>query len=112
MIRVSIMRCTAGGITAFQVSGHALTAPPGADLVCAAVSAVVQTALLGLTEIAGIPEAVRYRPGDIRWSSPQGMMSEKQDTAQTILETMVLGLKSIEAGHGLYIQVTDPSPCQ
>lgn len=110
MIRVTVLRLSAGDITAFHVTGHARAAPPGEDVVCAAVSAVVQTALLGLTEVAGIPEGARCRPGDIRWSLPEAVPNEQQKKAQAILKTMVLGLKSIEAGHGRYLRVTDPNP--
>lgn len=46
MIRVSITE------NAVNVTGHADYAPRGHDIVCAAVSAIVQTAILGLEAIA------------------------------------------------------------
>ena len=39
-------------IDAFSISGHANAGPFGRDIVCAAVSAVVQMALMGVEQVA------------------------------------------------------------
>jgi uncharacterized protein YsxB (DUF464 family) len=47
------------GDLTIDVKGHAGYAPHGQDIVCAAVSAIVQTAVLGLESIAaGYPDFV------------------------------------------------------
>ena len=48
MIEVVICEEKNGRISAFRVHGHSGTAPKGRDIVCAGVSALAQTALLGL----------------------------------------------------------------
>ncbi|TLM99480.1 ribosomal-processing cysteine protease Prp, partial [bacterium] len=47
MIVLSVDR-KAGKITGFTLEGHARVAPHGEDLVCAAVSMMAQSVLLGL----------------------------------------------------------------
>ena len=48
MIRISVVRDRRGDIVGWSVSGHSGFAPRGEDIVCAGVSAIVQTTLLGL----------------------------------------------------------------
>ena len=50
MIRVSVYLGADGGITGFEVVDHAGMAPRGQDIVCAGVSALTDTAFLGLTK--------------------------------------------------------------
>ncbi|MBV9440220.1 MAG: ribosomal-processing cysteine protease Prp [Candidatus Eremiobacteraeota bacterium] len=49
--------------------GHAEQGEPGEDLACAAVSAVLQAAWVGLTEVAHVPVSGHRRTGDfaMRW---------------------------------------------
>jgi len=52
MISISIYRNSKKDIEQFVVEGHAYAADPGQDIVCAAVSVLTQTTVLGLHEIA------------------------------------------------------------
>jgi hypothetical protein len=73
----------------------------GSDLVCAAVSAVAQTALQGLLHYAG---------GTIRWQRKKGEISihvrpecedafEHTSATKVILRTLVMGVRSIAGEH-------------
>lgn len=108
MIAVRIRRDPAGAIRGFRVEGHAGYDVPGRDIVCAGVSALVETALLGLRHVAGVPVQVHK-------SQPKGLVDcqvgrgtpEAEARAQAILETLALGLKDIEKDYGRYIRVTE-----
>ena len=79
-----------------MIWGHARTAPYGQDVVCAGVSAVATTALIGLTE--RFPEHVRYRilpQGLIQCRVSDGLTEDEAKVAHIILDTMVLGLEAI-----------------
>lgn len=91
MITVEITRDSAQHIVQFQVSGHSGSAPHGKDIICAGVSALTQSALLGLTQ---------YLKRTIHWQAADGLLSMELcnlPDAQTnaILETMLLGLQEI-----------------
>ena len=88
MIRAEVRR-RGGRIVRLHVRGHAGTAPYGEDLVCAAVSAVVQTAALGLARLDAGAGPARVRDGDLLWQGESG------EAGQIILETCVLGLEDI-----------------
>ncbi|MEW6244427.1 MAG: ribosomal-processing cysteine protease Prp [Bacillota bacterium] len=102
MIRVHVFRDGSGEITGFCVTGHAGLAESGNDVVCAAVSALTQTAVLGLKEVARVNPKVDIAPGSLCCERFRTTPS-----ARIILETMVVGLKNIEQGYSSYLLVED-----
>ena len=84
---------TDNGLT---MTGHAHTeAPPGQNIVCAAVSALTHTLLLGLTDIAGMRIRAREEPGNVcvEWQ-------EINDTGKAIIDTWYLGMLAIQEAYG------------
>ncbi|WP_324717498.1 ribosomal-processing cysteine protease Prp [Carboxydochorda subterranea] len=53
MLTVEVCRQTSGAITGLRASGHAGWGPYGKDIVCAAASAIVQTAALAAVRYLG-----------------------------------------------------------
>ena len=51
MIRIKMEKDRQGRLCGFIVEGHADYAEEGSDIVCAAVSALTQTALLGIMPV-------------------------------------------------------------
>ncbi|MDA8345702.1 MAG: ribosomal-processing cysteine protease Prp [Thermaerobacter sp.] len=92
MIRAEVRR-RGGEIRYLRVRGHADAGPYGHDLVCAAVSAVVQTALLGLREIDPTAARGEILEGDVRWQGSAG------PAGQAILAACVVGLRDIARSH-------------
>ena len=74
-----------------EVSGHG-GGKAGSDIVCAAVSAITETALAGL---------LHYGPKGVAWKMREGYISIQAKAASetsiaAIMTTMLLGLKQIE----------------
>lgn len=91
-----------GWIVAFTASGHSDYADEGEDIVCAAVSAITQTAMMGLKHFEPETQA-HWEAGD----DPILMVSvpnPKHET-QVILETMVIGLEDILSGVPNYVRI-------
>lgn len=91
MIKVKVEE-SQSKIVSFRISGHAETAKHGEDLVCAAVSGIVQAALYGLGE---------YLKIEMRCVNQEGLVEVKLQSEPTleteaILRSMLLGLKGIE----------------
>ncbi|HOB87843.1 MAG TPA: ribosomal-processing cysteine protease Prp [Bacillota bacterium] len=104
MIRVTVWRKAAGPISGFQVEGHAGYAPAGEDIVCAAVSALTQAALLGLERLLGIrPAQFHCRRGNLKCLFQPAPERE----GQLILETMVQGLKETAESYGTYLSLKE-----
>ena len=92
MIEVVICEEKNGRISAFRVHGHSGTAPKGRDIVCAGVSALAQTALLGLGRHLHREVSYKIDPsGDLQMK----LVGTPDDFTEAILMTMRLGLEEI-----------------
>ncbi|MFC2460263.1 MAG: ribosomal-processing cysteine protease Prp [Selenomonas noxia] len=92
MISVEIVTNEYGMITGCRVAGHGGTAERGEDIVCAGVSALTQSALLGIME--HLHRAVTY---DIASGNLEIRLQEPpDDCTEAILRTMYMGLAEIE----------------
>ncbi len=94
-------------IHGFSIKGHALYGDPGEDVVCAAVSAVSQAAVLGLEEHVGLELTVEIEEGSMWCRLPLGIGEEKSIRAQAILHTMFLAIKSIAQDYPERISISE-----
>lgn len=92
-----VFTCTQGNIDSIECSGHSGYARHGKDIVCAAISAVVQTAVLGILRVAVI--AADYRVdesiGYLHLVLPTQVSPAQRQAAQAILQTALLGVQDI-----------------
>lgn len=89
MVRVIIERNQSGKVTKFKAEGHAECGEHGNDIVCAAVSAILQTAIFGLTEHLGLSVQVDTSDG---WLCCNLEDINESKEISAILETMIIGL--------------------
>lgn len=98
MITITLVHDKEHRITGFRATGHSGYSEEGSDIVCAAVSALAQTALLGL---------MKYAPGQVEYQVDDGLLSVDisgdSPQGQVILETMVLGFEQIVQQYGQYV---------
>lgn len=96
MIEVEIYEERDGRISAFSMQGHSGTAPKGRDIVCAGVSALSQTALLGLGRHLHREIDFHIDPsGDLHMK----LREAPDDLSEAILRTMRLGIEEIEKAY-------------
>jgi hypothetical protein len=93
MIRIEIFRSQNGMICEMKVSGHDESMPHGENIVCAAVSSLTQTALLGLAKHLKRDLDYEVKSGSL-WFRLKGA---PDDLTSAVLETMLLGLNEIQA---------------
>lgn len=94
MIRVLVRRSPTFHL---EVRGHAGQAPYGQDIVCAAVSALVETLALGLSHFRA----------DGQWRLEEGAFTYEgrpSTEVQAVLETMLLGFRSLAESHPRYVR--------
>lgn len=105
MIKVTFWQGAGGNLAGITVKGHAGFAPKGEDIICAAVSALAQTAVLSLKEqLAEAPEVI-IEDGNLECFLPAGVSPASLEKAQVILKTIAVGLKAIADAHQGYIKV-------
>ncbi len=83
MVEVSIVEDSRGRLSSFLAEGHAGWAESGTDVVCAAVSALLQGAWLGLAEVASVTVDGERTSGRLRLSWPQADRERPDVTAIT-----------------------------
>ena len=91
---------TGEDISAYEISGHAMSAEPGRDLVCAGVSAVVfglTNALIGL----GLDESkVKLSDGYLRVDT-----RETDEDMNALIYGLIVSLETIERENDEYLSV-------
>jgi len=94
-------------IKSVQTMGHTGYAASGEDIVCAAVSSVIQTALLGLLQVAGIN--VLYERDDedgyLMIELPDDITDQQAHDADVILSTMYMGIADLVESYSDYIKL-------
>lgn len=91
MITVTLIRDNKQAIAGFNVSGHAQAAPHGQDIVCAGVSALVQSSIMGIERHLK-REINLVQDGD---GLKLELVCQPDSLTGAILETMLLGLTEI-----------------
>lgn len=84
------------------VSGHAGYARHGEDIVCAAVSILSQTILIGLVEV--LKQDVRYEISDgyLEFSLEN---KNNNDSINALLDTFELGIENLLQEYGSYLKL-------
>lgn len=85
------------GIT---VTGHSGYAPPGQDIVCAGVTALTQTLIKSIVDLAA--DRIEYRISPGRADIKYGNLSEK---AQTLVDSFFIGISMIADEFPDYVRI-------
>jgi len=91
MINIEIVRNSDQAMVGFSVSGHANTAPHGQDIVCAGISALTQTAVLGLDRQLKKKIHIKIASGNLKMN----LLDKPDALTNAVLETMLIGLTEI-----------------
>lgn len=78
------------------VKGHANYAECGRDIVCAGISTLLMTGALASKELLKIDILKEIQDGKLILEVPDNVVD---DRLQTILQTVVIGLRDIESGY-------------
>ncbi len=101
MIKVSFFE-TNGTVERVRAVGHSGYAESGSDVVCAAVSTLVQTAYLAIKELGCDASYVRdEKTGLFEFTVKAD--GQKRHDADVILHALGVGLRDLESGYGEYV---------
>ncbi|MCI9031509.1 MAG: ribosomal-processing cysteine protease Prp [Clostridia bacterium] len=95
-----------GHIVCVECDGHTDYGEEGEDIVCAALSSVVQTAVLGLMSVVGINVELKrdFDRGYLYMRVPV-LDEAKRHDADVILDTMLCGIADLHEGFSKYIKL-------
>ena len=94
-------------ITGFTISGHSGYAEAGADIVCAAISAVVTMAEATINDGCGAKAKVRVKDEDARVTLMLPTSCDEEETVQAVLAGMMVTLCSLREDYPDYIEVLE-----
>ena len=94
-------------ITGFSVSGHSGYGIAGADIVCAAVSAVVTMAEATINDVCGAKAKVRVKDEQARITLTLPASCDEEDTVQAVLAGMMVTLMNLRDDYPDYIEVLE-----
>ena len=94
-------------ITGFSVSGHSGYAENGADIVCAAISAVVTMAEATINDVCGAKAKVRVKDEQARITLTLPVSCDEEETVQAVLAGMMVTLCSLRDDYPDYIEVLE-----
>jgi uncharacterized protein YsxB (DUF464 family) len=103
MVTVIFKKDSRQRLSSVLAEGHAGWAQYGDDIVCAAVSAILQAARLGLESYAKVDLSVTQQEGDLRFEIPEGRRDD--EAVRAILATAALSVEQIAKqfpGHVAY----------
>ncbi len=104
MLTVTFNRDSRNRLSSIFASGHADAGEYGQDIVCAAVSAILQAARLGLEAYVKIDVGAQQSPGDLRIQLPA---SKRDDAAvRAIVATAELSVEQIAKQYPNHVAVT------
>lgn len=94
-------------IVEVEAEGHTGYGEAGEDIVCAAVSTLLQSALLGLLQVVGINVkfSVDEEKGSLRFTLPQNLSPQERHDADVVLNTMLCGIQDIYTEYSDYINL-------
>ena len=93
-----------GKLVSVHIEDHAGYADAGEDIVCSAISAISLTIANGITEVLNIKANCTVQDGYLLINL-QDLKEKEIEECQTLMETMLLGLKNVELSYGDYIKV-------
>ena len=94
-------------ITGFSISGHSGYAESGADIICAAISAVVTMAEATINDVCGAKAKVRVKEEDARVTLTLPASCDEEESVQAVLAGMMLTLCSMRDDYPDYIEVLE-----
>ena len=94
-------------ITGFSISGHSGYAEAGADIVCAAISAVVTMAEATINDVCGAKAKVRVKEEDARITLTLPASCDEEDSVQAVFSGLLLTLISLREDYPDYIEVLE-----
>lgn len=109
MTTVTLDLLPSGSIAGFTSAGHARFAKSGSDIVCAGISAILQTAYLGLKEISGlfVGMEMNEKKGYMKLVLERDLSQTQRHDADIILNTMRLGLLSLGEAYPDYLNIVE-----
>lgn len=106
MTKITVVK-QSGSIAEVTCDGHTGYGVEGEDIVCSALSSIVQTAMLGVLSVAGVNMQFERddEKGYLKFAIPNDITREQRKICDNILDTMLLGVSDLYEGFSDFIEL-------
>ncbi len=96
-------------IVKVSCSGHTGYAEYGSDIVCSALSSIVQSTALGLRKVIGIKLKVTRndKKGEYCMELPKHLDADTMASSQVLLSTLLLSVRDLADGYSEFIKLEE-----
>ena len=93
--------------TGFECSGHTGYAEFGKDILCASISSMTQSVVLGVIKVLKISAKVTRNDdkGYIKLEMPENLKNDLISKSQILFETLKVGVEDLLEGYDKYIKM-------
>ncbi len=103
MVKIRIVSTTDGRISSISASGHSGYAERGFDIVCSGISALLQTAVIGISRLAYSEKLLRRKDGFMSIQIPDALSYEDDLKVQFLIGTIVKALGELAAEYSKFV---------
>ena len=107
MVSIHIKQDSFHNILGFSCKGHADYSEKGTDVICAGISALTMTSILGLQELTQLSLRIKQNPEKGWLECDWDNVPAEMDHANLIVQVMIIGLKDIAAQYPKYLKVSE-----
>ena len=94
-----------GSVVDVECIGHTGFGEEGEDILCAGLSTLVQSTLLGLLQVVGINVKYKTGEGSLRFTLPDNLSSSQRHDADVLLNTMLVAIDDFYTEYSDYINL-------
>jgi len=92
----AVLKAGSGKYIILKATGHAGFGKKNIDIVCAGISAIIQTAIVAITKVAGVSQKIKQKDGFLESSIKINKLeSAVLNDLIVIISTMLTGLEEI-----------------
>ena len=107
MTHITITKDVFGNISQVICDGHTNYGVSGEDIVCSALSSIVQTAVLGILNLVQVDLNLKRdeKKGYLSFNVPKNLSSSEMHDVNLILNTMLCGISDLREGYSDFIEL-------
>lgn len=106
MIKIVFIYSDDDRICGFSAEGHSGAGRKGRDIVCSAVSALILTTILGITECLRITAVLEQEEGYTYFCLPSGLSADLESKGELLLMSLEKGISAIALKYPKNVRVT------
>ena len=93
-------------IISLEIDGHTGYGVEGEDIVCAGLSCIAQTAVLGIFRVAQVSAIYQVdEDGYLLLELPETLSDKEREACNIILQTALIGIADLRDGYSDYIEL-------